>query len=111
MLKFLENCSRRIRKRNGGLLIASQNFLEFANNEQGKAVLTNAMTNMLLRQDSSDIDMLQDTFKLSDGEKGFLLGAKTGEMLIKTVGQTAVSKVVPFEMEQRIIAPEKFQDK
>ena len=106
--QFLENCSRRIRKRNGGLLIASQNFLEFANNEQGKAVLTNALTSILLRQDSSDIDLLQDTFKLSDGEKGFLLGARRGEILIKMAGQTAVAQVVPFAMEERIITPEKF---
>lgn len=108
--QFLENCSRRIRKRNGGLLIASQNFLEFANNEQGKAVLTNALTSILLRQDSSDIDLLQDTFKLSDGEKGFLLGARRGEILIKMAGQTAVAQVVPFAMEERIITPEKFTD-
>ena len=107
--QFLENCSRRIRKRNGGLLIASQNFLEFANNEQGKAVLTNALTTILLKQDSSDIDMLQDTFKLSDGEKGFLLGARRGEILIKMATQTAVAQVIPFEMEERIITPEKFE--
>lgn len=106
--QFLENCSRRIRKRNGGLLIASQNFIEFANNEQGKAVLTNALTSILLRQDTSDIDLLQDTFKLSDGEKGFLLGARRGEILIKMAGQTTVAQVVPFEMEEKVITPEKF---
>ena len=106
--QFLESCSRRIRKRNGGLLVASQNFLEFANNEQGKAVLTNAVTSIFLKQDSSDIDLLQDTFKLSDGEKGFLLGARRGEILIKMAGQTAVAQVVPFEIEERIITPEKF---
>lgn len=106
--QFLENCSRRIRKRNGGLLIASQNFIEFANNEQGKAVLTNALSSIFLRQDTTDIDMLQDTFKLSDGEKGFLLSARRGEMLMKIAGQTAVGQVVPFELEERIITPEKF---
>ena len=35
---FMEVAARRIRKRNGGLLIASQGFSEFANNAQGKAV-------------------------------------------------------------------------
>ena len=67
---------RRIRKRNGGLLVASQNFVEFADNPQGKAVLTNTVVNIFLKQNSTDIDAVQETFKLSDGEKQFLLSAK-----------------------------------
>lgn len=107
--QFLENCSRRIRKRNGGLLVASQNFLEFENSEQGKAVLTNAVTSIFLKQNSTDIDALQDTFKLSDGEKQFLVSAKRGEILIKVAGQAAVAEVVALPMEERIITPENFR--
>lgn len=101
--QFLENCSRRIRKRNGGLLVASQNFIEFANSEQGKAVLTNAVVNIFLRQDSTDIDLLQDTFKLSDGERNFLLQAKRGEILIKMGGESSVAYVMPFDYEKELI--------
>lgn len=108
--QFLENCSRRIRKRNGGLLVASQNFVEFENSEQGKAVLTNAVTSIFLKQNSTDIDALQDTFKLSDGEKQFLVSAKRGEMLIKVAGQAAVAEVVALPMEERIITPENFRE-
>lgn len=108
--QFLENCSRRIRKRNGGLLVASQNFIEFENSEQGKAVLTNAVTSIFLKQNSTDIDALQDTFKLSDGEKHFLVSAKRGEILIKVAGQTAVAEVVALPMEERIITPENFKN-
>lgn len=100
---FLENCARRIRKRNGGLLCASQNFTEFAESSQGQAVLTNAMVNIFLGQDSTDIDALQDTFKLSDGEKLFLLRAKRGEMLIRMNGESSISLVVPFEYEKKLI--------
>ena len=107
--QFLENCSRRIRKRNGGLLVASQNFVEFENSEQGKAVLTNAVTSIFLKQNSTDIDALQDTFKLSDGEKQFLVSAKRGEILIKVAGQAAVAEVVALPMEERIITPENFR--
>ncbi|MDX5853178.1 DUF87 domain-containing protein [Bacillus cereus group sp. BfR-BA-01363] len=101
--QFLENCSRRIRKRNGGLLVASQNFIEFANNEQGKAVLTNAVVNIFLRQDSTDIDLLQDTFKLSDGERNFLLQAQRGELLIRMNGESSVAYVMPFKFEVDLI--------
>lgn len=101
--QFLENCARRIRKRNGGLLVASQNFAEFAESSQGKAVLTNAVVNIFLKQNSTDIDDVQETFKLSDGEKSFLLTAKRGEMLIRMSEESSVVEVIPFEYEKKLI--------
>lgn len=105
--QFLENTARRIRKRNGGLLVASQNFIEFASSEQGKAVLNNAVVNIFLGQDSTDIDLLQETFKLSDGEAQFLLSAKRGEMLVKTNTDSAIVQVVPFDYEKQLIEKKK----
>ena len=90
--------------------MASQNFIEFENSDQGKAVLTNAVTSIFLKQNSTDIDGLQDTFKLSDGEKNFLVSAKRGEILIKAAGQSVVAEVVALPMEARIITPENFRD-
>lgn len=101
--QFLENAARRIRKRNGGLLVASQNFSEFANNEQGKAVLTNAKVKVLLGQDPTDIDAVQQVFKLSDGERNFLLSAKRGEMLIKMNAESSVVYALPFPFEKQLI--------
>lgn len=102
--QFLENAARRIRKRNGGLLVASQNFIEFANNEQGKAVLTNALVNIFLRQNATDIDAVQSTFKLSDGERNFLLSAKRGEMLIRMNGESSVAYALAFPFEEELIS-------
>ena len=102
--QFLENASRRIRKRNGGLMVASQNFKEFADNPQGKAVLTNAVVNIFLQQSSTDIDDVQETFRLSNGEKGFLLTAKRGEMLIRHKGESSVVLAYPFPYEHELIA-------
>lgn len=101
--QFLETTSRRIRKRNGGLLIASQNFLEFDNSEQGKAVLSNSVVNFFLGQDQTDITALQDRFKLSDGEVNFLLRAKRGETLIRIQQESAVGQIVAFPYEQALI--------
>lgn len=101
---FVEKASRRIRKRNGALCIASQNFIEFANNEQGKSVLTNAVVNIFLRQSPTDIDAVQNTFKLSDGERSFLMGSKRGDLLIKMNGESSVAHVLPFENEIKLIS-------
>lgn len=100
---FLEKCARRIRKRNGGLIVASQNFVEFADNPQGKAVLTNAVVNIFLQQNATDIDAVQATFKLSDGERNFLLSAKRGEMLIRMSGESSVAYAYPFQYEKQLI--------
>ena len=97
--KFLETSARRIRKRNGGLLVASQNFVEFANSSEGMAVLTNTAVRIFLQQSTTDIDALQEKFKLSDGERNFLLTARTGQILLKTETDSSIANVVgtPFE--------------
>jgi conjugal transfer ATP-binding protein TraC len=100
---FLEKASRRARKKNTGLLVASQNFTEFANDEQGRAVLTNAAVNIFLGQNSTDIDALQETFALSDGERNFLLQARIGEYLIKMDGESTAAFALAFDHEKDLI--------
>lgn len=101
--QFLETTSRRIRKRNGGLLVASQNFKEFSDNPQGQAVLTNASVNIFLKQNSTDIDDVQEVFKLSDGEKNFLSTAKKGHFLLKMGQESTVGFAKAFEFEKFLI--------
>lgn len=103
---FLDKAARRIRKRNGGLLIASQSFNEFQDSALGKAVLQNASMNVFLKQSATDIDAVQETFKLSDGEKQFLLSSRKGEMLIKMgqeSGESSLAFAKSFEHERRLI--------
>ena len=102
--QFLENCARRIRKRNGGLLVASQNFMEFADNPQGRAVLTNTVVNILLKQNPTDIDAVQEVFKLSGGEKQYLLTAKRGQILIRMNDESSQVYVLPFPDELALIS-------
>ena len=52
---FLEKCARRIRKRNAGLLVASQNFIEFANCSEGQSVLSNTAVRIFMKQSETDI--------------------------------------------------------
>lgn len=104
---FLETTARRFRKQNGGLLVASQNFAEFADNPQGKAVLTNSTTKIFLRQDSTDIDNVQNAFKLSGGERDFLVNARRGQILLKIHNESATISVHPFDYEKNIIGKKK----
>ena len=101
--QFLENTARRIRKRNGALLVASQNFKEFADNPQGQAVLTNATVNIFLRQNSTDIDDVQKVFKLSDGERNFLVSATKGNFLLKMQEESTTGFAQAFDYEQYLI--------
>lgn len=100
---FLENASRRIRKRNAGLICASQRLSEFAESPQGRAVLTNSFVNIYLKQSSSDIDELQKLFKLSNGERNFLLRANKGEMIIKIDSESSAAYALAFDFEKKLI--------
>ena len=100
---YLENMSRRIRKRNGGLLVASQNFREFSDNPQGQAVLTNAACNIFLRQNTTDIDDVQSVFKLSNGEREYLLSAKKGCFLLRAGSESTIGYAYPMPYEKALI--------
>lgn len=100
---FLEKCARRIRKRNAGLLVASQNFYEFASSDEGRAVLSNTAVRFFLQQSSTDVDALQQKFNLSDGEKEFLMQASLGDVLIRTETSSAVAHMVASPYEHTII--------
>ena len=80
---FLNTMARRARKRNVSLTVVSQKFQDFYENKSVQAVLTSAETKLFLAQDKSEIEYLQEVFKLSDGESNFLITCSRGEGLIK----------------------------
>ena len=106
---FLETCSRRSRKRNCSLLVASQNFKEFCSCPQGEAVLSNAVVNIFLKQSSTDLDAVQDKFKLSNGERSYLMSPPRGHFLLKmnseaTIGYAFATDYEKYLIEKRTIA-------
>lgn len=107
--QFLETCSRRSRKRNCSLLVASQNFKEFVSCPQGEAVLTNAVVNIFLKQAATDIDAVQEKFKLSNGERSYLMSPPRGHFLLKmnsegTIGFAFATDYEKYLIERRTIA-------
>ncbi len=98
---FVYSIAKRARKYYLGLTTATQDVEDFLKNEYGKAVLTNSSIQVLLKQGTAEVDMIAETFYLSEGEKALLLSADVGEGLF-FAGQNHVAMKVfaaPFEHE------------
>lgn len=77
--KFIYSIAKRARKYHLGLTTITQDVEDFLKSEWGKAIVSNASINILLKQSTSAIDYIQSVFKLSDGERNFLLSCDKGE--------------------------------
>lgn len=98
--KFLEEFARRIRKYGGGLWCTTQNSDDFLSSEEGKTILAMATMKFLMKQDSSTIESVTQTFRLSRKQRSFLLGARRGEGLFSTKNWTQMEVVAsPREAE------------
>ena len=69
---FLAGMARRARKYYLGLVTITQNA-DLLGAAHGRAVVGNAAAKLLLKQDSTTIDAVQDAFGLSAGERRLLL--------------------------------------
>lgn len=96
---FLNTMARRARKRNVSLTVVSQKFQDFYENKSVQAVLTSAETKLFLAQDKSEIQYLQEVFKLSDGEASFLITCSRGEGLLRIGYDSAVISIKPTQKE------------
>lgn len=75
---FLFNIAKRGRKYYVGLTTISQDIPDFMSTPQGKAIVTNSSMQILMKQSPAAIDIIQQTFNLTDSEKFYLLEARVG---------------------------------
>lgn len=73
--KFLFGLVKRARKYGLGITTITQDVEDFMGSHHGKAIVTNSSIQLLLKQSPASIDVLQNTFKLTDQEKYILLNA------------------------------------
>lgn len=100
---FVYGIAKRARKYYLGLTTATQDVEDFLSTDYGKAVLSNSSLQILLKQGTSEVDLLAKTFYLSEGEKALLLSAGLGEGLF-FAGQNHVGiKVIAAPFEHEII--------
>ncbi|MBV7706512.1 PrgI family protein [Nocardia nova] len=84
--EFLFKAAKSFRKHWAGLTVATQDSADVLSTELGRAIVSNAATQILLRQAPQAIDDVAAAFKLSDGEQQFLLSATRGSGLLAVGG-------------------------
>jgi len=98
-ITFLNTMARRARKRNVSLTVVSQKFQDFYEKKEAQAILTSAETKLFLAQDKSEIEYIREVFKLSEGERDFLLTCGRGEGLLRLGYESAVIAIKPTQKE------------
>ncbi len=78
---FLFSLVKRGRKYWLGVTTITQDVDDFMKSSYGKAIITNSSLQILLKQSSASIDVVQKAFNLTEQEKSLLLGADVGEGL------------------------------
>ncbi len=79
--KFLFAIAKRARKYLLGLTTITQDIEDFLRSPYGKAIVTNSSLQLLLKQSPASIEVVGETFHLTEGEKSLLLEARVGEGL------------------------------
>ena len=80
--RYLFRLAKSARKHWCGLTVATQDAADLLASDLGQAVVANAATQILLGQAPQTIDQVARAFRLSGGERQFLLGAQRGEGLL-----------------------------
>jgi conjugal transfer ATP-binding protein TraC len=101
--RFLYSVAKRARKYYLGLTTVSQDVQDFLGSDFGKAIVTNSSIQILLKQHPAAIDLIAETFYLSEGEKRLLLAADIGEGLFFAGANHVSVKVKASEEENKLI--------
>jgi len=78
---FLFSLAKRARKYNLGITTITQDVEDFMGSRMGRAIVANASMQILLKQSTSAVDVLADTFKLTSEEKKRLAQFPVGQGL------------------------------
>ncbi|RAL55274.1 hypothetical protein BLD25_04840 [Candidatus Gracilibacteria bacterium GN02-872] len=101
--KFLFGLVKRARKYNLGITTITQDVEDFVGSSYGKPIMTNSSIQLLLKQSSASIDVLQNVFKLTEQEKYILLNAAVGQGLFFAGTEHVGIQVIASYFEDRII--------
>ncbi|KKW19527.1 MAG: Type IV secretory pathway VirB4 component-like protein [Parcubacteria group bacterium GW2011_GWA2_51_10] len=106
---FLFSIAKRGRKYFLGISTITQDVSDFLNSPYGIPMITNSSIQILLRQSPTSVDLVQQTFKLSDEEKYLLLESDVGEGIFFAGLKHVAIKVIASYTEDQIITSDPSQ--
>lgn len=106
---FLFGIIKRGRKYFLGVSTITQDVSDFLNSPYGVPMITNSSIQLLLRQSPTSVDLVQQTFKLSDEEKYLLLESDVGEGIFFAGLKHVALKVIASYTEDQIITSDPSQ--
>jgi len=106
---FLFGIAKRGRKYYLGLATITQDVSDFLNSPYGIPMITNSSIQLLLKQSPTSVDLVQETFKLSDEEKYLLLESDVGEGIFFAGLKHVAIKIIASYTEDQIITSDPSQ--
>lgn len=100
---FLYSMAKRARKYYLGLTTITQDVEDFIRSDYGKAIVTNSSIQLLMKQSAAAVDVLQEVFYLSEGEKQLLMSAEVGEGLFFAGANHVAIRAIASPDEHRLI--------
>jgi len=100
---FLFGICKRARKYWLGVTTITQDVSDFMRSEYGKPIITNSSIQLLLKQSPATIDLIQQTFTLTDQEKFLLLETPVGEGIFFAGQKHVAIRIVASYTEDQII--------
>ncbi|MEK7618542.1 MAG: ATP-binding protein [Patescibacteria group bacterium] len=101
--RFLFGIAKRARKYYLGLTTITQDVVDFMNSPYGKPIVTNSSIQLLLKQSPAAINVIAETFFLTQGEKYLLLESEVGEGIFFAGSKHAAIKIYASYVEDQII--------
>ncbi len=101
--RFLFSIAKRSRKYYLGVTTITQDVQDFLQSPYGKPVVTNSSIQLLLKQSPAAIDIVAETFFLTEGEKYLLLESEVGEGIFFAGLKHVAIRVVASYTEDQII--------
>lgn len=100
---FMFGIAKRCRKYFAGLTTITQDIGDFLASKYGKPIVTNSSIQLLLKQSPAAVDVIGDTFYLTDQERFMLLESNVGEGIFFAGTKHVAIQIVASHSEDQLV--------